>query len=567
VIKAKGKINRQPLKELSGPRRHVTEPELAERSRRYRKISTAVNRLRDPEDSFRTAIENSNDGVAIMKGDRHVYVNQKFLEMFGYEKTEEVIGKTHHLTVHPGDRNMVTDFNRKRQRNETAPAKYEFKGIRKDGSTIYLEASVAAITYLGEPASLAYLRDVTERKKTDALLRASEERYRNLIENALVGVYQTNLKGDILYINETCLHLFGFETPEEAASEGSPGRYRNQEDRKTVIEILKKKGNLSNFELEFITKTGDPLIVLLSATLESEVITGMIMDITEHKRADEALRKSENLYRLLAENVIDVIWTMDMNLNFTYISPSIARFRGITADQALHQSLRDVLTPRSCDIVLGVLQEELAKGTTGQEDLFRSRVLELEHIRQDGSIGWAEVKVSFLRDASGRPNGILGVTRDITHRKEADRELRMKSHNLEEVNTALKVLLEQREKDKNDLEDKILFNVKKLVLPYVDALKERRLDEEQRTYLDVLETNLKNIISPFAKKLTSIHENFTPLEIKVADFIRDGKTVKEIAKTFGVSESAINLHRQHIRNKLGLNNQKINLRTYLLSLT
>jgi DNA-binding NarL/FixJ family response regulator len=151
--------------------------------------------------------------------------------------------------------------------------------------------------------------------------------------------------------------------------------------------------------------------------------------------------------------------------------------------------------------------------------------------------------------------------------EERTKELRMKSLSLEEVNTALKVLLEQREKDKNELEDKILFNVRKLILPYCSSLKQRQLDDEQRTYLDVLETNLKNIISPFAKRLTSIHENFTPLEIKVADFIRDGKTVKEIAAAFGVSESAINLHRQHIRNKLGLNNQKINLRTYLLSLT
>jgi DNA-binding NarL/FixJ family response regulator len=196
---------------------------------------------------------------------------------------------------------------------------------------------------------------------------------------------------------------------------------------------------------------------------------------------------------------------------------------------------------------------------------------------------WWNFKFPF-QDASGH-HYVGGIGIDITDRKRIEKqlkdyqehleklveertnELRMKSLNLEEVNTALRVLLEQREQDKNELEDKILFNVKKLILPHLDSLKQRHLDDEQRTYLDVLETNLKNIISPFAKKLTSIHANFTPQEIKVADFIRDGKTVKEIAVAFGVSESAINLHRQHIRNKLGLNNQKVNLRTYLLSLT
>jgi DNA-binding NarL/FixJ family response regulator len=195
---------------------------------------------------------------------------------------------------------------------------------------------------------------------------------------------------------------------------------------------------------------------------------------------------------------------------------------------------------------------------------------------------WWNFKFPF-QDASGqRYVGGIGV--DITERKTIEeqlkdyqehleklvegrtKELRMKSLSLEEVNTALKVLLEQREKDKIELEDKIQFNVRQLILPYLESLKQRQLDDEQITYLDVLETNLKNIISPFAKKLTSIQENFTPQEIKVADFIREGKTVKEIAVAFGVSESAINLHRQHIRNKLGLNNQKINLRTYLMSL-
>jgi ATP/maltotriose-dependent transcriptional regulator MalT len=180
------------------------------------------------------------------------------------------------------------------------------------------------------------------------------------------------------------------------------------------------------------------------------------------------------------------------------------------------------------------------------------------------------IGLEFLAAQSGnsiarmQARGLLEA--EITVRKEAEKTLSMKSRNLEEVNTALKVLLEQREQDKNELEDKILFNVRKLILPYIDSLKQRRLDYEQTTYLDVLETNLKNIISPFAKKLTSIHEKFTPQEIKVADLIRDGKTVKEISLAFGVSESAINVHRQHIRNKLGLNNQKINLRTYLLSL-
>lgn len=413
------------------------------------------------------------------------------------------------------------------------------------------------------------ISELSELRQLIAEQKRSENRFRNLIENALVGVYQTNLKGEILYINDTCLRMFGYATLEVLTSTVTnvASLYRKQEDRESLLKILEQSGSVSNFEVEFLTKTGEPIVLLLSATLESDIITGMMMDISDRKQADAELRKNEGLYRLLAENVSDVIWTTDMTLNFTYITPSIVQVDGITAEKAIHHPLREVVTPRTYDTLLGVIQEELAKETTQQKDMFRSRVIELEYIRRDGLTRWHEVKITFLRDPGGQLKGILGVVRDITHRKEAEIELKMKSLKLEEVNIALKVLLEQREKDKNELEDKILFNVKKLILPYIDSLKQRRLDEEQRTYLDVLETNLKNIISPFAKKIASINENFTPQEIKVADFIRDGKTVKEIAVTFGVSESAINRHRQHIRDKLGLNNRKVNLRTYLLSLT
>jgi len=134
------------------------------------------------------------------------------------------------------------------------------------------------------------------------------------------------------------------------------------------------------------------------------------------------------------------------------------------------------------------------------------------------------------------------------------------------VNAALKVLLKQRDQDKSEMEDKILSNVKKLVLPYIERLKRKKVDEETNTYLGIIETNLQNILSPFVQKLSSIYSQFTPTEIRVANLIREGKTIKEIAGVLGVSENAINHHRQNIRNKLGITRQKTNLRTYLMSL-
>ncbi len=131
--------------------------------------------LQESEERYRTAIESSNDGVALVREGRHIYVNRKFLDIFGYRSLEEVVGKTHHLTVHPDDLERVVSYNRRRQRGEAVPDRYEFKGLRKNGDIIYIEASVTGTTYQGEPISLAFIRDVTERKSLEAQLRQAQK--------------------------------------------------------------------------------------------------------------------------------------------------------------------------------------------------------------------------------------------------------------------------------------------------------------------------------------------------------------------------------------------------------
>ncbi|HEY3276798.1 MAG TPA: PAS domain S-box protein [Syntrophorhabdaceae bacterium] len=143
----------------------------------------AEMRLRESEERYRTAIEHSNDGVALTRRGVHLYVNRKFLEIFGYSGPEDIIGNATHKEVHPDDREMVMEYDRKRRRGEEAPARYEYKGIKKDGSVIFVEASVASTVFRGEPASLAYLRDITERKEMEEKLRTLS------IEDELTGLH------------------------------------------------------------------------------------------------------------------------------------------------------------------------------------------------------------------------------------------------------------------------------------------------------------------------------------------------------------------------------------------
>jgi len=149
--------------------------------------------------------------------------------------------------------------------------------------------------------------------------------------------------------------------------------------------------------------------------------------------------------------------------------------------------------------------------------------------------------------------------------EERTQELQMKSENLEEMNTALKVLLKKREEDKFELEEKVIYNIKEMVQPFLEKLGRTRLDDRQRTFLDILESNLDDIVSPFARKLSTRYLNLTPSEIQIANLVKQGKTTKEIAELLSLSTRTIESHRDSIRKKLGIKNQKANLRTHLMS--
>ena len=140
------------------------------------KRKEAEEALAESEERYRIAIEHSNDGVAIISQGQHQYVNRRFVEMFGYESLDEIIGKPITIIVHPDDQERVKSINSRRQKGEPVPSRYEFRGITKDGRTIFIEVSATGIIYRNEPVSLVYLRDVTERKLAEeVLLRSHKE--------------------------------------------------------------------------------------------------------------------------------------------------------------------------------------------------------------------------------------------------------------------------------------------------------------------------------------------------------------------------------------------------------
>ena len=287
-------------------------------------------------------------------------------------------------------------------------------------------------------------------------------------------------------------------------------------------------------------------------------------DITDILELKKNLQISEERFRTVTEQSPNMIF-INVNGRIVYANRRCEEIMGYTQEEFYSPDFdfRNLITPESIERVALRFKEHLQ----GKNVL----PYECGLLTKDGKRLDVILSTKLVDFEEGR--SILGIMTDITERKlteklleEKERELRTKAGNLEEVNTALKVLLKGREEDKNLIEEKVFANVKELVLPYIKKLKQTPLDRSQSACVDLLESNLKEIVSPFAAKLTSKYLGLTPTEVKVANLVKEGKTTKEIAEFMNSAGKTIEFHRDNVRKKLGLRNKKVNLRTYLLAL-
>ena len=291
----------------------------------------------------------------------------------------------------------------------------------------------------------------------------------------------------------------------------------------------------------------------------------VVRDITERKRAEGALKDLQQLDEKILYGSPVAFVLHDRDLRIVRTSQAYKNVTGYDPDEVLGARLQDFMpdAPPKFKVIQGVKRVRDKGVQVGPRDIVGPSRKE-KYLRET---------ILPIFDSEGGVSHILSVLEDITERKrtelalrEKERELTTKAKNLEEVNTALRVLLKQREEDKAELEKKVLSNVKHLVLPYVERLKKTSLGNNQISFVDILVSNLKEIISPFSRKLSSKYLGLTPTEIRVANLIKDDKTTKEIAEFMNLSEKTVETHRAHIRKKIGIKHKKVNLRTYLLSL-
>ena len=392
----------------------------------------AEEKLREQEQQYQNVVEDQTEFISRFLPDGTlVFVNEAYCRYFGLHR-EEVIGSRFRPTVHPDDRSRVRDF-----LASLGPAdpvrSIDHRVTMPDGSIRWQRWSIRAI-FCTDGAVREYQsvgRDITESKAVEVRLRESEELLHNFINNLPLGLYRNTPGpgGRYLMANPSIARMHGYDTLEEFMSAVTADLYENPAERIRFSDELVRTGRVTGRELRLRRKSGETFWGRVSAVAvrgpggEVGYFDGFVEDVTDRKHAEEALRESEEKYRLIADNTADNIWIFDMDFRLRYVSPSVEKMKGFTVEESLAQSVEEMLTPASYAALLQRFGEEMALEATGTADPDRKVSFETEEYCRDGSTIHVENLVTFLRDEQGRPVGMLGVSRDITSRKRAEAAL------------------------------------------------------------------------------------------------------------------------------------------------
>ena len=388
--------------------------------------------------------------------------------------------------------------------------------------------------------------------------------FRLILEKAGEEFFLVRPDGQLVYVNEAAAKSLGYsveEMLEMSVPDFDPflGPAFNEH-----FEEL-KLGDVAPFQTEYIAKDGRLVLKeIKSVYLEidsDEYVCAFARDITQRVLLEEKIRSSEEKYRRLIENLKEeyFFYSHDLNGIFTYLSPSITNVLGYFPDEFLAH-YTEYLTDNP-------INDEVVRHTELSIQGKKQPCYEVEVFHKDSRVIRLKVIEEPIFDQEGKVIAVEGIAQDITDSRRLFKEMTMKTRELQEVNAAMKILLNQSEEAKKELEENILSNLKSLILPYLKELEIRLTKGREAVYLNIIKKNIEKITSSFSKNLSLISADLTPREIEVADFVRSGKANKEIAELLTLSPRTVETYRENLRAKLDIKNKKVNLRSYLLSLT
>jgi len=385
----------------------------------------AEEALSKSEEKYRTVVELSPDGIAIASKGRHVFANRSLAKIFGVSSPDELLGKPIMDYIHPDYRKIVRERIEEQTKRGVLVPLIEEKMLRADGTVIHTEVAAAPLQYEGEQAVLAVIRDITERKQTEEALRASEQKYRTILETMEEGYYEADLAGDFTFCNEALCRIFGYPRDEMMGL-----NYRKYTSPKTAKkfyaifnQVYRTGVPASIVDYEMTKKDGSVAMIETSASLlrnaagEPIGFYGISRDRTEKKRAEEALRQSEEKYRTILETMEEGYYEIDLRGNFTFCNDAECRIHGLSRDEMMGLNNREYSSPETAKRIFAIFNQVYKIGIP-------ARIIDYEVIRKDGSVAMLETSASLLRNAAGEPIGFYGISRDRTEKKRAEEALR-----------------------------------------------------------------------------------------------------------------------------------------------
>ncbi|HOS96972.1 MAG TPA: PAS domain S-box protein [Deltaproteobacteria bacterium] len=427
------------------------ERELAEARRRIEELELRLTERHDErrvagfpaEEGFFAGVFRRNlvpMSISTLREGRYVEVNDAFLKIVGRTR-EEVIGNTSTGLgfITPAQRDVIL-----REISEKGRAdNVELPAVTRGGELRYGLFNTSKITMGREDYLLAVITDITERVHAEKALERSETLLRGITNNLPGAVYQFHAgptgEMGLSYISARAFDLLGLENdPEKFFPQFTACMVPEERD----AFLASVRGAVRTFsswdrEVRFIKPTtGEELFVRVISqprkTHDGIVFDGVLLDVTAHKRAENALRESEAKYRLLADKISDIVWATDRDFNLTYMSPSVEKVMGYTPEERLGKQALSIMTPESAakafESFLYGLQEARETGADPG-----SRLMELEYIHKNGSTVWMEVSARILLDGEGNIVGAQGVSRDITERKRSEDALKERQARLDSI--------------------------------------------------------------------------------------------------------------------------------------
>ncbi len=382
--------------------------------------------LRESEELKRSILDASAVGLAFAEDRKVIWANETMVNMFGFTDEKDYVGRdTNSLYVNEEEYNKVGMLIYEGlKRGEVIETDSKFR--RKDGSIFYGNVR-ASVLDPSDPIKgiIVSILDVTERKRAEETLRESEEKYRTILGNIEEGYYEVDIEGNVTFFNDSALKIIKYPR------EGLVGmNFREFVDKKnarkvfrTFYVVFRTGKSTKAFDWELIKKDGTKIYVEVSVSLKTDQegnptgFSGLIRDITERKKTEESLRKSEEKYRTILGSIEEGYYEVDLKGNMTFFNDSALKILGYPKEELMGMNNRKYMNEENARKVFRTFNEVYNTRKP-------AKAFDWEFIRKDGTNIYIEVSVSLMTDYEGNPVGFRGLFRDITIRKGAEEALR-----------------------------------------------------------------------------------------------------------------------------------------------